>query len=60
MKGKGSWVPIDPSLYSNISQGVVLIQRKEGTNPDTQGFYDFLFSIEAKEILKEFGYLVDE
>lgn len=60
MKGKGSWIPIDPSLYSNISQGVVLIHRKEGANPDTQGFYDFLFSVEAKEILKEFGYLVDE
>ncbi len=60
MKGKGSWVTIDPSLYSNISQGVVLINRNEGANPDTQGFYDFLFSNETKEILKEYGYLVDE
>ena len=60
MKGKGSWVSIDPSLYSKISQGVVIVNRKEGINPDTQGFYDFLFSVEAKEILKEFGYLVDE
>ena len=60
MKGKGSWILINPSLYSNISQGVVLVNRKEETNQGSQGFYDFLFSVEAKEILKEFGYLVDE
>ncbi|MEQ8421314.1 MAG: molybdate ABC transporter substrate-binding protein [Arenibacter algicola] len=60
MKGKGSWIPINPSLYSNINQGVVLVERKEDTNQYAQGFYDFLFSVEAKEILKEFGYLVDE
>ncbi|MCK0136853.1 molybdate ABC transporter substrate-binding protein [Arenibacter sp. S6351L] len=60
MKGKGSWIPINPSLYSNISQGVVLVDRKEDTKQEAQGFYHFLFSVEAKEILKEFGYLVDE
>ena len=60
MKGKGSWIAINPSLYSNISQGVVLVDRKEDNNQDAQGFYDFLFSVETKEILKEFGYLVDE
>ena len=60
MKGKGSWIVLDPSLYSDISQGVVLIARGEHTNQGTQGFYDFLFSVEAKEILKEFGYLIDE
>ena len=60
MKGQGNWIPINPSLYSNIDQGAVLVNRKEDHKQDSQGFYDFLFSDEAKEILKEFGYLVDE
>jgi molybdate transport system substrate-binding protein len=60
MKGRGSYIVLDSSLYSNISQGVVLIERDESTNQSTQGFYDFLFTVEAKEILKEFGYLMDE
>ena len=60
MRGKGRWVLIDPSIYANISQGVVLVDRKGDNNPKAQGFYDFLFSKEAKEVLKEFGYLVNE
>ncbi|MCK0189511.1 molybdate ABC transporter substrate-binding protein [Arenibacter sp. F20364] len=60
MRGKGSWVIVDPSLYSKISQGVVLVNREESTIQYAQDFYDFLFSLEAKEILKEFGYLMDE
>jgi molybdate transport system substrate-binding protein len=39
---------------------VVIVEREENTNPGAQGFYDFLFTIEAKEILKEFGYLINE
>jgi len=60
MKGKGRWLVVDRSLYSNISQGVVLVDREENTNQDAQDFYNFLFSDEAMEVLKEFGYLIDE
>lgn len=60
IKGKGRWVLIDPSLYTRIGQGVVLVHREQDHNPEVQGFYTFLFSKEAKEILKEFGYLMDE
>ena len=60
MKGRGSYIVLDPSLYSNIGQGVVIVEREENMNPGAQGFYDFLFTIEAKEILKEFGYLINE
>tara|TARA_R100001369_G_scaffold28595_3_gene51392 strand:- start:4849 stop:5637 length:789 start_codon:yes stop_codon:yes gene_type:complete len=60
LKGKGSWIIINPLLYSDINQGIVLVNRKEETNQDAQGFYNFLFSVEAKGILKEFGYLIDE
>ena len=60
MRGKGRWILIDPSLYSNIGQGVVLVNLKGDNNPEAKGFYDFLFSKDAMEILKEFGYLVNE
>lgn len=60
MRGKGRWVLLDPTLYAGINQGVVLVNRNGDSNPEAQGFYDFLFSKEAKEVLKEFGYLVNE
>ncbi|MCM4174036.1 molybdate ABC transporter substrate-binding protein [Arenibacter sp. TNZ] len=60
MRGRGRWTLIDPSLYTNIDQGVVLVNRDGDNNPEAQIFYDFLFTQEAKEILKEFGYLMDE
>jgi len=60
MRGRGRWTLIDPSLYTNIDQGVVLVNRDGDNNPEAQICYDFLFTQEAKEILKEFGYLMDE
>jgi len=60
MQGKGKWVIIDPKIYAPIEQGAVLIQRKKGNADQAKQFYDFLFSKEAKEILKDFGYLVNE
>ncbi len=60
MKGKGYWKAIDTDLYQLISQGVVLIKRKGSNIEDAQKFYDFLFSVEAKEILEDFGYLMSE
>lgn len=60
MKDRGQWMAIDTALYSNIGQGVVLVKHKEGNREEAQDFYDFLFSSKAKEILKEYGYLVNE
>jgi len=60
MKGKGSWIEIDASQYTPISQGVVKLNRKRTNGKEVQELYDFLFSREAKEILKDFGYLMDE
>lgn len=60
MKGKGSWVEIDAGKYTPIGQGVVRLRRVGAKTDDVGAFYDFLFSGEAKELLKDFGYLMDE
>ncbi len=47
------WISVDKSLYTPIEQGAVLIK---GASSDANEFYNFLFSKEAKKILKAFGY----
>lgn len=60
MRNKGTWIEINPEHYTPISQGVVLLNRERENEKEVLGFYNFLFSEEAKEILKDFGYLMDE
>ena len=67
MKGKGWWTLLDPETYSPIDQGVIIIKQEKNDNSNNNSdksaprqFYDFLFSSKAKEILKDFGYLVYE
>jgi len=60
MKGKGKWVLVNDTDYNPISQGAVVIKQSEGNNPNANKFYNFLFSNEARIILKDFGYSVDE
>jgi molybdate transport system substrate-binding protein len=43
-----------PKDYTSINQGVVLLDNK------AKNFYNFLFSKEAKEIFKKYGYLVED
>jgi len=50
-----NWEEVDPKLYTPIEQGIVILKRGE-SNPEVKAFYDFIFSDEAKEILKKFGY----
>ncbi len=60
IKGKGNWIAIDAALHKPIKQGVVLIKQESKDNKHAQKFYNFLFSTEAKNILKKYGYLVNE
>lgn len=60
MKGKGKWVLVNDTDYKPISQGAVIIKQSEGDWKQANKFYNFLFSNEAKIILKDFGYSVDE
>ena len=50
-----NWIEVDKNLYSPILQGAVLVNR---SSKDARDFYNFLFSKEAKEIFKSFGYEV--
>ncbi|UII74872.1 molybdate ABC transporter substrate-binding protein [Flagellimonas sp. HMM57] len=60
LKEKGTWIELDNHLYEPIAQSVVLITHKKANSNSAKKFYDFLFSKKAKEILKNFGYSVDE
>lgn len=53
------WVNVDPKLYTPIAQGVVLLKQAEN-NAEAKAFYDFVLSPKAKEIFKNYGYLVNE
>jgi molybdate transport system substrate-binding protein len=46
-----NWIDL-PNKYTPISQGVVLLNKK------AENFYNFLFSNDAKEVLKKYGYIV--
>jgi len=51
-----NFVEIKPTLYNPIKQAALLISNsKEATN-----FYNFLFSKEAKDIFRKYGYIVDD
>ncbi|MCH7535437.1 MAG: molybdate ABC transporter substrate-binding protein [Bacteroidetes bacterium] len=60
MKGKGKWIEMGASTYTPIEQAVVVIKRQNEVNQLAMEFYKFLFTNEAKEILTNFGYGVDE
>jgi molybdate transport system substrate-binding protein len=48
------FIEIDSSLYNPIEQGAILISNTK----EAQNFYTFLFSKEAKDIFKHYGYIV--
>ena len=50
-----NWAMVEDSLYEPIDQGVVLLK---GAKKEAESFYDFIFSNEAKKIMKEYGYLL--
>ncbi|MBS9461668.1 molybdate ABC transporter substrate-binding protein [Flagellimonas sp. 389] len=60
LKEKGTWIELENHLYKPIAQSVVQIAHEKVNANSSKKFYDFLFSKKAKEILKNFGYSVDE
>jgi molybdate transport system substrate-binding protein len=49
------WQEIDPTLYTPIDQGIVLLKRA-ANNPEAKAFYDFLLGDEARAIFARYGY----
>lgn len=49
-----NWVDVDAKLYTPIEQGIVALKDKK----EVMEFYDFILSDKAKEIFKNYGYLV--
>lgn len=58
LKEKGTWIEVPAESYQRIAQGVVVI-KKSNELSNAQKFYDFLFSSEAKDIFKKYGYNLD-
>lgn len=49
------WKAVDPSLYSPIEQGMVIL-KNSANKANAEKFYRYIQSADAKKILAEFGY----
>jgi molybdate transport system substrate-binding protein len=49
------WKAVDPSLYSPIEQGMVIL-KNSANKANAEKFYRYMQSADAKKILAEFGY----
>jgi molybdate transport system substrate-binding protein len=52
-----NWISVDPTLYTPIKQGIVIINNAKD-NAEVKAFYDFILSEKAKKIFEDYGYLV--
>ncbi|MEN8728027.1 MAG: molybdate ABC transporter substrate-binding protein [Sulfurovum sp.] len=53
-----NWSDVNETCYTPIDQGMVILKKGEG-NAEVKAFYDFMLSLKAKEVLKNFGYKVE-
>jgi molybdate transport system substrate-binding protein len=59
MKGKGTWVEIDPAGYNPLPQAAVILAYGEKYNSKAvRLLYRFIYSKESRDILLRFGYTV--
>lgn len=52
-----NWIEVNSKLYTPINQGIVVLKNGKN-NSEVMAFYRFMLSPKAKNILKDFGYLV--
>jgi len=57
---KGNWVILDTLSYTPIKQDIVCLKQAPKKMKASKEFYKFMISKEAKMILKNYGYIVDE
>lgn len=55
-----NWIEMNRKSYSPIQQGVVILNNRKIYQVEAHKFYDFLTSSEGAEILKKFGYTLEE
>jgi len=61
MKNIGRWKELDKNDYLPIKQGVVILKNGFEKNRKLSiDFYNFIFSKTSQNILKKYGYMVDE
>ena len=59
MKDQGKWIEVDKDAYEPIAQGVVILKHAQKDHLEAaQKFFDFLFSKDAQEIFKKYGYVL--
>ncbi len=57
MKEKGHWIEIPKSAYQPIAQGIIMTKYGDSKHQEiAQKFYNFMFSTEVQNILKQYGY----
>ena len=49
------WITVDPTLYTPIDQGMVILSTAKA-NAEVRSWYDYVLSPEAGEILQAYGY----
>ena len=53
------WIQVDDSLYPALNQGIILLKRANN-NKAAKKFYDFMLDKEGQEILKKYGYNIND
>jgi molybdate transport system substrate-binding protein len=54
---KGHYLRLDPATYPPLAQGMIITRYGEEQHPTAaQAFFQFVFSPEGQEILRQFGY----
>ena len=61
MKDVGRWIELDKNDYLPIKQGIVILKNGFEKNKKLSlDFYKFIFSKTSQDILKKYGYMLNE
>ena len=52
----GKWTRLDPSKYSPLKQGLIIVDRENVKKEEAEKFFEFILSNQAKIVLSKFGY----
>ncbi|TMU56747.1 molybdate ABC transporter substrate-binding protein [Flagellimonas algicola] len=57
---QGHWIALDTNSYTPIQQGIVMLEDDTAQDRASLSFLEFIFTEEAQEILKKYGYSTHE